>query len=91
MCTQNWDHYMCGCKTKGVFRQCDAKYDAETNLQCTATEQIRNNERSYCSKHLPREHQATEQYVGRQVVGRGRGRGRGRRGGAGAGAGAAGQ
>ncbi|KAG9228423.1 hypothetical protein BJ875DRAFT_389449 [Amylocarpus encephaloides] len=67
MCTQIYHVYQCGCRMKGEFKQCDEKYNAETNLQCDRTNNDDVVSRNYCSKHMPKEGKATTQYVGRQA------------------------
>ena len=65
MCTQVYNIYQCGCKAKGEFKQCDAKYNAQTNLQCDITEREDLVSRNYCSKHMPKEGKAKTEYIGR--------------------------
>lgn len=58
MCTQQYLNYQCGCRTKGEFKQCDAKYNAQSNLQCAKTNVVEVPSRCYCPKHLPKDDKA---------------------------------
>ena len=65
MCKQMYTLYTCGCKPKGEFVQCDAKYNAQSNLQCARTETGINESRNYCSEHLVKDNKATMKYTKR--------------------------
>lgn len=65
MCTQEYDVYTCGCRTKGEFHQCDEKYTAQSNLQCDRITHTINESRNYCAKHLVKEGKAKDEYRGR--------------------------
>lgn len=67
MCTQVYVKYQCGCKDEGEFKQCDAKYNAESNLQCDHTQEDERTSRNYCAKHLPMEGKALTEHTGRQA------------------------
>ncbi len=62
MCTQTHNHYLCGCKQKGEFEQCDRLYDLGMNLQCAVTTSNPKVMRSYCATHLLKEGKATVVY-----------------------------
>lgn len=66
MCDQHWIVYQCGCQKKGEFVQCDAQYNAQTNLQCDMTNVVNDESRNYCSSHLPKQGKATTKYTQRQ-------------------------
>ncbi|KXT08085.1 hypothetical protein AC579_10450 [Pseudocercospora musae] len=59
---------VCGCRAKGEFKQCDEKYNAQTNLQCATTTRDEQTSRNYCPKHMPKDNKATTQYTTRQPV-----------------------
>ncbi|KAH7247992.1 hypothetical protein B0J15DRAFT_499129 [Fusarium solani] len=60
MCLQVYLLYTCGCAQKGEFRQCDAKFDAGSMLQCDKADREDKHLRGYCSKHLIKESKASE-------------------------------
>lgn len=65
MCTQITIIYRCGCPQKGEFKQCDPKYDGESNLQCAQTNVEEERPQCYCPKHLPKDSKALTEYGGR--------------------------
>ena len=69
MCTQFYHVYQCGCKTNGVFKQCDRLYELESNLQCNVTSKEEVQSRNYCPKHMPKEGKASTEYIGRHERG----------------------
>ncbi|MCJ1261106.1 hypothetical protein MMC22_000970 [Lobaria immixta] len=66
MCIQEYLGYQCGCRMKGEFKQCNAKYHAQSNLQCARTNVVEVPSRCYCPKHLPKDNKAITRFVGRQ-------------------------
>jgi hypothetical protein len=58
MCTQTHLRYLCGCKQKGEFEQCDRLYDLGVNLQCAVPDTKDKIMRSYCATHLLKEGKA---------------------------------
>lgn len=63
MCTQDYIMYSCGCAQKGEFRQCDDKYDSQSNLQCSVTNRHDKRSRNYCPKHLIKETKDAKLYT----------------------------
>jgi hypothetical protein len=59
MCTQTDIIYTCGCKTKGVFEQCDRLWDLKSPLQCDSAAKKELALRNYCPEHMPKEGRAT--------------------------------
>ena len=60
MCTQFFFLYPCGCKSRGEFRQCAAKFDAGLNLRCAETAKEDVPTRTYCRSHLVLEGKGVE-------------------------------
>lgn len=60
MCKQIYYVYTCGCSTKGEFKQCEEKYEAQSILRCHKPTREDSLSRNYCSNHLVDETKASD-------------------------------